>query len=445
MKDRQVDSGIVPALTGRLRIIAFIISLIVLSGCQPGQEDHSAHQRPEDGRIDDNSMAGMNHARKADPMESSPEMPHRAKMKSDSDENYWNALATNRTVIARQKLVVPVLAEMDFMLSGNGYIAADARRNHKIPVRMGGRIERLFVKYNNQYVRKGEKLLELYSPELNTYIEEYLYIKRQTTDSVLQVRARQKLLLLGISPRQLKQIGQKGSTPMSIPVYSPFGGYVFFDPSAASAMGTAGGSDAMSVGMNPANNQQSSVPGTELPDNSIREGMYVSKDQTLFMINDFKVLLGLVAVEKEHEKYLRKGQRVTIYSELQPDKPLETTIQWIEPVYRGGQKFSQARVYLSNGAGRLKENSLITASFSVSLRSLFIPASSVYDLGRVSIVWLQVGQSKAGSSIFQARVISTGLRSKDHIEVLSGLKAADQIALDAGYLADSESFIQPQN
>ena len=358
-------------------------------------------------------------------------------------ETYWNTLPTNRTVISTQKAIEPVESNMNFAFRGNGYIAFDWRRNRKLPVRIGGRIERLYVKYNYQYVRKGEKILELYSPEINTYIEEFLYLNRQPNDSILQNKAKQKLLLLGLTPAQIKQITQTGQAPFTISIYSPFEGYVLFNPSGSSGMNKAGNASAgMGGGMNAGASVSPSITPTVLSDNSIREGMYVSRDQTLFWINDFKEVWGIVAFTKENEKYIRKGLPVTVTSELFPEKPFQTSIQLMEQVYQGGQKFSQARVYLPNTSGILKQNSLVTATVSIPVKSLMIPAGSVYYLGKISIVWVRTGVTKEGSNIFQSRVVRIGHRDGNKVEILEGLNTNEVIAKDAGYMADSETIIK---
>jgi Cu(I)/Ag(I) efflux system membrane fusion protein len=114
----------------------------------------------------------------------------------------------------------------------------------------------------------------------------------------------------------------------------------------------------------------------------------------------------------------------------------------VEPVYMGGQKFTQVRLYLSNASRRLKQNSLVTATVSVSSQSIMVPASSVYYLGSTAIVWVQKAITKEGSNIFQARAIKIGNRNKQNIEVLKGLNRGEFIAKDAAYLADSETIIQ---
>jgi membrane fusion protein, copper/silver efflux system len=436
---------------------AWLVVLLVMVSvaCKQKQQKHIGHQPGSD--------TGMNKSLKHDPMPEmnnmdSQEVPgdnslhishngisdhHSATSDTTQNETYWNALPTNRTVIARQKVVAPVLSDMNFNIPGNGYIAFDTRRNRKVSVRMGGRVERLYVKYNYQYVRKGEKIIELYSPELNTYIEEYLYVLRQTNDTILQSKAVQKLQSLGLTPAQIRQINQAGSASLTIPLFSRFEGYVLFNPSVSPGMGTAGNaSGSMGSGMSGANNASPAVQGSALSDNSIREGMYVSNNQTLFWINDFKEAWGIIAFTKENEKYIRKGQPVTITSELLPDKPVQTSIQLIEQVYQDEQKFTQARVYIPNTKGILKQNSLITAMVSVPAKSLMVPAGSVYYLGKVAIVWVQVGTTKEDNAVFQSRVVKIGHRGDNKVEILEGLAPNEKIARDAGYLADGETIIQ---
>ncbi|MBX3255638.1 MAG: efflux RND transporter periplasmic adaptor subunit [Chitinophagaceae bacterium] len=392
-----------------------------MSGVKDSSNAHAAH----------GSMAGM-------------DMPgEQASTDTIADETYWNTLPTNRTVISTQQAIEPLDQPANFTVHGNGYIDFDYRRNRKVPVRVGGRIERLYVKYNYQYVRKGEKILELYSPDISTYIEELLYLQKSSGDSILAGRARQKLLLLGLTSSQVKQIEKSGEAPYTIAIYSPFEGFVLFDPSAPSAMAGGAGNDAgMGGGMAGGTGSSAVSPATRLSDNSIREGMYVSKDQTLFWINDFREAWGIVAFTKENEKYIRKGQPLSVTSELMPEKTFTTPVQFLELVYQRGQKFSQARVYLPNTSGILKQNSLITATASVTASSLTVPAGSVFYLGKVAIVWVRAGVTKDGSNIFQSRVVRIGHRDHERVEILQGLQKGEWIARDAAYLADGETIIK---
>jgi membrane fusion protein, copper/silver efflux system len=393
--------------------------------------DHSAmHHDNQDGQVADTGMANMQNMKM-----------NEQQQQDTADPSYWNTLPTNHTVIANQQMIKPMHGSMDYAAIANGYVTIDSRRNRKVSVRTAGRIERLYVRYNYQYVQKGEKILELYSPELNTYLAEYLYILR-SKDSVLLSKAKQKLLLLGLSSSQISQMASSGAVSPMISVYSPYGGYVLFSPSGGSNMPSqipaASGMD----GMAPTNNSGMNTAFASLPDNSIREGMYLNKDQTIFWINDFRQVLGVLAFNKMDEKYIKKGQTAVVESELLPNQPFRSSIQLIEPVYEKGQRFTQARVYLNNAGKILRQNSLLTAKVFMDAHSLLIPQSSVQYLGRIAVVWVKVASTRDSNSVFQARAVRLGRVSDGMAEVLKGLKEDDLIAKDASYMADSETIIK---
>lgn len=424
--------------------IITIISILLIA-CKSDKKPHTDNQVATTKTGQQDSMPGMdmslhNHEQIDTTKVSSP-MTGITEDKSIQDETYWLTLPTNQTVIARQQAIKPGVGNTGLSIAANGYITFDARRNRKVPVRVGGRIERLYVKYNYQYVHRGEKIMELYSPELNTYLEEYLYVKKNTNDSLLQKRAKEKLLLLGLSPAQVRQIEKTGRVPFTISLHSPVEGYALFNPSGSSASMGNEPSNPSGMSMNTGVITSPSIQATTLPDNSIREGMYVSKDQTLFWINDFREVWGILAFSKQNEKYIKKGQVAVVRSELFPDQSFRSIIKFTEPVYQLGQKFTQARIYISNGKGMLKQNSLITANVFLSTKAMMLPASSVMYLGRVAIVWVQKGTTKEGSNVFQSRVVKVGRKSGNQVEILGGLKTTEAVAKDASYLADSETII----
>jgi len=427
-------------------LVFFLLLFIASCNSKPNDQDHNGkHPTGKDSITGMDKNSGMTDHQQMEAVKDKPKGKKKMKQGKDSaDETFWNTLPANQTVISKQAAVPVGNSSQQFTINGNGYVTFDLRRNRKIPVRIGGRIERLYVKYNYQYVRKGEKIMELYSPELNTYVSEYLYIQRKSMDTLLMAKAKQKLLLLGLTRNQILKIDQSGEAPFTITIYSPFEGYVLFNPSAsAGGMGTQNTQSGMGNGMNNlAASASTDIPGTTLSDNTIREGIYVSKDQTVFWINDFREVWGIVAFSHQNEKILKPGLEVIMKSELFPDQTFRSDISMVEPVYTSGQKFTQVRIYLSNAKRKLKQNSLITATVSVNSQAIMVPASSVYYLGNTAIVWVQKAVTKQGSNIFQARAVKTGNRNNQNIEVLKGLNRGEFIAKDAGYLADSETIIQ---
>lgn len=427
--------------------LVFFLLFIVSCNSKPNDQEHvGKHATGKDSIsvMDKNSEMADHKQMGALDKEDDEGMKNINHTEDSIDEKFWSTLPANRTVISKQSTVLVKSSNQQYNISGNGYITYDLRRNRKISVRIGGRIERLYVKYNYQYIQKGEKIMEIYSPELNTYISEYLFIQRKSNDPVLLDKAKQKLLLLGLTRDQLLEIDQSGAAPFTMTIFSPFEGYILSNPSATvDGMSDSNIPGGMGKGMNNLPAMSSTeISGTSLPDNSIREGMYLSKDQTVFWINDFREVWGIIAFPHENEKFLRPGLDVIVKSELFPDQTFHSIIPMVEPAYVEGQKFTQVRLYLSNIRRRLKQNSLVTASVSVSSQSIMVPASSVYYLGSTAIVWVQKAVTRDGSNIFQARAIKIGNRNKHNVEVLKGLNRGEFIAKDAAYLVDSETIIQ---
>lgn len=114
-------------------------------------------------------------------------------------EELVQAISPNKQVLSRQATVKLQEGTVTQSVKANGYIDYDPNRNQNVSVRLGGRIEKLFVKYNLQFVRQGDKILELYSPELNTIQEQHLFLVKTETEKTLLEQSREKLKLLGIT------------------------------------------------------------------------------------------------------------------------------------------------------------------------------------------------------------------------------------------------------
>jgi Cu(I)/Ag(I) efflux system membrane fusion protein len=112
-------------------------------------------------------------------------------------------------------------------------------------------------------------------------------------------------------------------------------------------------------------------------------------------------------------------------------------IDFIEPILKGGNRTIIARVNIDNSEHRHKVGTLVKGRVSdATVDGLWVPASSVVDLGASKIVWVK----KEGH--FIARKIEVGAIAKDWVEILDGVTAKDEVALEGHYLTDSEGFIK---
>jgi membrane fusion protein, copper/silver efflux system len=357
---------------------------------------------------------------------------------------------TNRRVFSHQKLVKPIAQNQSIPISAYGFITLDERRSNQVATRVSGRIEKLYVKYENQYVRKGDKILELYSPDLNTNQEELLYAHKVDPDGEITKHVAHKLKLLGITDAQIKQIIESGKTLLTLSIYSGYDGYIFYNPStqvspSKTATPTSSGSSKMGGGMGSSSQEKSSSSSMSSSSGPIREGAYVTAGQTLFWINDLREVWGILSVDNLHQDKIALNDSVSAVSELVREKPMNTTLRFIEPQYNAGQKFIQLRVYLSNANHTLPINSLLEATVYPKMKDvLMLPATSILYLGGRQAVWKKVGQTDGGAHILEIQFVRPGSESKGQVVVLNGLLADDEVALDAGYLMDRESLVKPE-
>src|SRR3546814_4198884 len=113
--------------------------------------------------------------------------------------------------------------------------------------------------------------MEIYSPEIVTAQRELLYLLESDPGNASLIGAsRQKLRLLGLTDEQINRLTETGEESYSLAIYSPYRGYLY----EASALAPAKSASAQADPGQAASGAQVAL--------SIREGMYVSRGQTVF-------------------------------------------------------------------------------------------------------------------------------------------------------------------
>lgn len=370
---------------------------------------------------------------------------HIAGTETPIDEELSHLLKpVNQQVIA----TIPVIqAEKGTRINNvqvQGVVGYDTRREVAVSSKTSGRIEKLFIKYNFQPVKKGQLIMELYSPDLAAAQREYLFILRSDPDEKLLERARQRLLLLGMTNSQVRQVASSGNIIYRVPVFSSSSGYIL-ERSAVNAQPTsmntsAPAGDAMG-GMN--EGLSSTTPSASNPQSSsvnspvlIREGQYVNAGQSLFVIYKDDNLVAEFSFRPEIAKDIRKGQRILFNATSNPDKMFGGTIGLVQPVFNAGQNFTVARVYFNEKD--LLPGQLLTANIPLVREGYWLPRSAVLDLGTRTIVFRKTG------GVFLPVDVKSGLRTEDVVQINEDI-GDWQIAVNAAFLVDSESFIRAGN
>jgi Cu(I)/Ag(I) efflux system membrane fusion protein len=332
----------------------------------------------------------------------------------------------NSSVLSTVNAIVPKEKEVPTAISAQGYLDFDTRTFNNIASRFSGRIEKLYIKYAFQEIHRGQRIFDIYSPDMVTAQQDLIYLtKNSAQETALIDAARQKLLLLGMTLEQVNRVIKTGQAFYSLPVYSAYEGHVHDMPHSQMA-GAA----------------QTSAPAdfaTNLP-LSIKEGMYVQKGQNLFNVVNPHKLWAIIKIDRSVIIGLKLNQSLTITLPDMPGKAIRGKVNFIEPALQEGDKTTSIRVYLDNMDHGLKVNSIVKATIQTgSTNGLWIPRSALVDLGQTKIVWLKNGGS------FHARQVSSGTTHNNEIQITKGLVVTDSLASNAQYLTDSESFIKTQS
>lgn len=348
----------------------------------------------------------------------------------------------NETVIATIKTIKGEYKSMPVSTEAQGVVTYDTRNIYTIPTRIGGRLEKVFLKYAFQQVRKGQKVAEIYSPELLTAQRELIFLLENDSENQAIIQsAKERLRLLGANDSQINDLIKSKEPKNTFAIYSPYDGYVISEsqqtPVAPMTSRSASASTgAMSDGMggSTTTSSQTTSAGTSTSDALIREGSYVTSGQTLFKIVNPSALRVELNIASTLTGTVKKGGKVMLdYGDLHSD---EGTIDFVQPFYNEGQEFLTVRVYTKD-TDRLHIGHFVKAVIeSNAVEALWVPKEAVLDLGIEEVVFVKE------KNVFKPKKIVTGVRTENQIEVKQGLSSSDEIASNAQYLVDSESFIK---
>lgn len=333
---------------------------------------------------------------------------------------------TNEFVVSTVPVTTIMKKEEQIEIEALGNIAYDTRKAGSISSRVAGRIEKLYVRYRYQKIKKGQHILDIYSPELLTAQQNLLFLlKNDLTNATFIQAAKEKLLLLGISNQQLQSVIQSGKPSLTIAVYSNYSGHIH-ESASGGKMNTEPGA------MN-----DISLITEEL---SIKEGMYLQKGQSIFVVYNPDRAWAILNIYGDNQGLIKIGNTVRVLPETAPGKDFSASINFIEPFYRKESKTLSARVYFNNSSLKIPIGSQVRATiFGNAKDAYWLPKDAVVSLGLDKVVFKKINGG------FKAHKVNTGIIYKNNIQILNGITEMDSVAINSQYLMDSESFIKVKN
>jgi membrane fusion protein, copper/silver efflux system len=293
-------------------------------------------------------------------------------------------------------------------------VQANERLLHTVTSKFDGWIQRLYVNATGQAVRKGEALMDVYSPDLITAQQEYLIARRgvqslaggstevQASMQRLADSALQRLRNWDISETELQRLTQDGKTSQYLTLRSPANGVVLEKPAI--------------------------------------QGKRFMAGEVLYQVADLSQVWLLAEVFEQDLGQVRIGQSANIRVDAYPDKAFAGKVTFIYPTVTAESRTAKVRIELANPQALLKPSMFARAEFMSSRgqgQALAVPDSAVLDTGTRQLVLVQRGEGR-----FEPRPVKLGARGDGYIEILEGVKAGENVVVSANFLIDAESNLK---
>ncbi|MBM4278264.1 MAG: efflux RND transporter periplasmic adaptor subunit [Deltaproteobacteria bacterium] len=291
-----------------------------------------------------------------------------------------------------------------------GRVDYDERKVVTVSPKIGGWIEDLYVDFTGRFVRQGEPLLTIYSPELVSTQEEYLIALGARKDLVkspfaevaasgnsLAESARRRLKLWDISDDQIKALEESGQAKKTLTLYSPFSGFVL--------------------------------------EKMAFKGMSLMPGMALFKLADLSTVWLYADIYEYELPFIRLGQQAAIQLSYLQGETFTGKAIYIYPSLDPNTRTAKVRFEFPNPDGKLKPEMYGNVEIKVHLgQRLVVAEGAIIDTGL-----RQMAIVDKGNGYFEPREVKVGAKVDHYYEILKGLKAGESVVTSANFLIDSES------
>lgn len=370
-------------------------------------------------------VMAQTHSHAADPVKSSVTQQNQPAVQP-AQEIPQVELSSDQQKLIGVKTVKAAVIPMMKVIRTVGRVEVDESRQATINAKTEGWIEKLYVNTTGSYISKGQKIAEIYSPEVLATEQEFLTALKWTQNEMTgksdagEARApvsdlnkmisqdaaatleaaRQRLLLWDMSPGQISDIEKKGKPSRTMTLYAPVSGYV------TQKMVVAG----MKI-----------MPGEKLLDIADLSSLWVVAD-----IYEYELPL------------VKVGNQATVTLAYLPGVELMSKIDYIYPELSAQTRTAKVRLKLSNSNYRLKPQMFTNVELKISLgKKLAVPESAILNTGKATVVYVDTGHDA-----FEPREVKTGIGADGYVEVLSGLRSGEKVVNAANFLIDSEAQLK---
>jgi len=281
-----------------------------------------------------------------------------------------------------------------------------------VSARVSGRIDKLFVDFTGQPVRRGQEIALIYSPDIFSTAEEYRLAleNRKRLGSGAESQAisdagdlvaasRRRLELWGLTPQQIDGIASSSKPQIDLSIYSPSSGIV--------------------------------------TERKVTEGQYVSAGESLYALSDLSTVWVKAELYQPDMASVRVGQAAEISWDA-PNGVIHGHVAFIDPMVNAQTRTASVRIQVPNPRMRLRPGMFVQVQFAMPEGNnvLAVPRSAVVDTGTRKIVYLA-----KQNGVFESTEVRVGLLSDQYYPILAGLKEGDRVVTQGNFLIDSQTRI----
>ncbi|MEO8417689.1 MAG: efflux RND transporter periplasmic adaptor subunit [Methylophilaceae bacterium] len=401
------------------RIHVFLIVILLLTGLAAGwyfwqQSRHAAMSSPPasgNGVVQDNSGKTVRYwydpmvpTQKFDRPGKSPFMDMQLQPKYAGDDMAEGDSTVAISAQAMQNLGIR-LAKAEMIRLGDalaavGRIEPDERRFYAVQARIPGFVERLLVRAVGDPVKRGQKVAEVYAPELLGAQQEYLALLSlgATTGDDLKQAARQRLKLLGMSEGEIAGITSSGQASPRYGIYAPASGV--------------------------------------LAELGVREGAQLMPGSSLMQISDLSSVWLIAEVPERDAARFKLGSTAEVQLQGMGGQPYTGQVSYIYPVLDQTSRTLRVRIQLANLKGELRPGMYANVSLAGEARQvLAVPTESIIATGKRKLV---IVKEEHG---FRPVEVVTGQEGSGKTEILKGLAEGENVVASGQFLIDSEASL----
>jgi Cu(I)/Ag(I) efflux system membrane fusion protein len=296
----------------------------------------------------------------------------------------------------------PVLRQpVRSLIRAPGTIQEDERRVSVVALRFEGFVESVANVTTGDHVRKGQLLMNVYSPALSSAAAEYLSaINARATGKDLK-GARRRLENLATPESAIKELERTRDISLSIPWVAPQDGEIL---------------------------QRNAV-----------NGMRAAPGDVLFKIADHRLVWVLIDVAERDLAQVAIGAKVTIRSRALAGQTFSGTVALIYPHLNAATRTARIRVEVPNPDELLRPEMYVDAEIETGTLSpvLAVPESAVLDSGNHQVVLIDKGEGR-----FEPREVKLGRHGGGLVEVTHGVSEGEAVVTSATFLIDAESNLK---